>query len=156
MSTFNTEAKYFDAFRQWANDRNLIQGSDNKAQFVKLVEELSEFDADPKDAIGDAFVVMTIMCAQKGFDIESVNCQPSQHADFYKEMMAGLGLLANAVARNRELSPAIGRIKDFLHYATYLNRFELIECLDQAWLDIKDRKGRMVDGVFVKEADEAA
>lgn len=29
----------------------------------------------------------------------------------------------------------------------------LAECLQVAWLEIKDRKGRMVDGVFVKEAD---
>ena len=29
----------------------------------------------------------------------------------------------------------------------------LAECLQTAWLEIKDRKGRMVDGVFVKEAD---
>ena len=27
------------------------------------------------------------------------------------------------------------------------------ECIDAAWDEIKDRKGRMVDGVFVKEAD---
>jgi len=29
----------------------------------------------------------------------------------------------------------------------------LAECLLTAWLEIKDRKGRMIDGVFVKEAD---
>ena len=157
MTTFTTDEAYFIAFRQWANDRNLIQGSNNKAQFAKLAEELSEFDADPKDAIGDAFVVMTIMCAQQGINIEDVVCQPAQHADFYKEMMAGLGLVASAVARDKNIKPAIGRLKDFLHYAAYLNRFTLVECLDQAWLDIKDRKGRMVNNVFVKEADlEAA
>lgn len=27
------------------------------------------------------------------------------------------------------------------------------ECIDAAWDEIKDRKGRMIDGVFVKEAD---
>lgn len=26
------------------------------------------------------------------------------------------------------------------------------ECVEQAWSQIKDRKGRMVDGIFVKEA----
>ena len=157
MTTFTTDEQYFIAIRQWAHDRNLIQGSNNTAQFAKLAEELSEFDADPKDAIGDAFVVMTIMCAQKDINIEDVPCQPAQHADFYKEMVAGLGLVASAVARNKDIKPAIGRLKDFLHYAAYLNRFTLLECLDQAWLDIKDRKGKMVDGVFVKQADlEAA
>jgi hypothetical protein len=27
------------------------------------------------------------------------------------------------------------------------------ECIDAAWDEIKDRKGRMIDGVFVKESD---
>jgi hypothetical protein len=27
------------------------------------------------------------------------------------------------------------------------------ECLQVAYDDIKDRKGRMIDGIFVKEAD---
>jgi hypothetical protein len=30
----------------------------------------------------------------------------------------------------------------------------VFECLDQAWNDIKDRKGRMVDGIFIKEGDD--
>ena len=34
------------------------------------------------------------------------------------------------------------------------NGLSLTECLDVAYNDIKDRKGRMIDGVFVKEADE--
>lgn len=27
------------------------------------------------------------------------------------------------------------------------------ECIEEAWNTIKDRKGRIVDGIFVKEAD---
>ena len=29
----------------------------------------------------------------------------------------------------------------------------MMDCLETAWIDIKDRKGKMVDGIFVKEAD---
>jgi hypothetical protein len=47
------------------------------------------------DSIGDAFVVLTILAAQKNLEIE--------------------------------------------------------ECVVHAWHQIKDRKGRMVDGIFVKE-----
>ena len=111
MTTFTTDEQYFIAFRQWANDRNLIQGSNNKAQFAKLAEELSEFDADPKDAIGDAFVVMTIMCAQQDINIEDVNCQPAQHADFYKEMMAGLGLVAPPLRVTKISNPPLVVLK---------------------------------------------
>jgi len=33
------------------------------------------------------------------------------------------------------------------------NGLTMQQCLEQAYDDIKDRKGRMVDGVFVKECD---
>ena len=33
---------YADLIRQWAQDRNLIEGSDLKSQFVKLIEEAGE------------------------------------------------------------------------------------------------------------------
>jgi len=33
------------------------------------------------------------------------------------------------------------------------NNIGLEECLEVAYNDIKDRKGKMVDGVFVKEGD---
>jgi len=33
------------------------------------------------------------------------------------------------------------------------NGVSINECLSQAWDDIKDRKGKMIDGIFVKEKD---
>ena len=96
---------YAERIRGWASDRNLIDGSDEKSQFVKLMEEAGELaaaiarnnDADFMDAIGDCFVVLTILAAQRGVEIE--------------------------------------------------------QCIADAWIQIKDRKGRMVQGVFVKEED---
>lgn len=95
---------YADLIRQWAEDRNLIKGSDPKSQFVKLIEEAGELanaigkknDIEFADAIGDMFVVLTILAAQNGMKIE--------------------------------------------------------DCIDGAWQEIKDRKGKMVDGIFLKDA----
>ena len=95
---------YADLIRQWAEDRNLIEGSDLKSQFVKLIEEAGELanaigkknDIEFADAIGDMFVVLTILAAQNGMKIE--------------------------------------------------------DCIDGAWQEIKDRKGKMVDGIFLKDA----
>ena len=87
----------------WHYARNLIDGSDDKTQFCKLVEEMGELSSnickgrDIKDDIGDMMVV-----------------------------------LINIAARNN---------------------LSITECLEAAYNDIKDRKGRMIDGVFVKEAD---
>lgn len=96
---------YADLIRQWAQDRNLIEGSDLKSQFVKLIEEAGELansiakknDIEFSDAIGDMFVVLTIMAAQNGMHIE--------------------------------------------------------DCIDGAWQEIKHRKGKMVDGIWVKSDD---
>lgn len=95
-----------EMIKAWHYDRNLIQGSDDKTQFAKLIQEAGELsdnickERDIKDDIGDMIVV-----------------------------------LINIAERN-EVS--------------------LTECLEVAYNDIKDRKGRMVDGVFVKEADEVS
>jgi NTP pyrophosphatase (non-canonical NTP hydrolase) len=95
---------YADLIRQWAEDRNLIEGSDLKSQFVKLIEEAGELanaiakknDIEFADAIGDMVVVLTIMAAQNGMMIE--------------------------------------------------------DCIDNAWQEIKDRKVKMVDVFFLKDA----
>jgi NTP pyrophosphatase (non-canonical NTP hydrolase) len=95
---------YANLIRNWAEDRNLIEGSDLKSQFVKLIEEAGELansiakknDIEFSDAIGDMFVVLTIMAAQNGMQIE--------------------------------------------------------DCIDGAWQEIKDRKGKMLDGIFLKDA----
>ena len=92
-----------DNIRKWHHDRNLIEGSDDKSQFAKLIQEAGELSdnickgKDIKDDIGDMIVV-----------------------------------LINIAERN-DLS--------------------ITECVRTTWDDIKDRKGKMVDGVFVKEGD---
>lgn len=99
------EYRVFDRIRQWASDRNLIQGATTHAQMLKLTEEVGELasaiaknkQTEIYDAIGDCVVVLTILAAQNGMVIE--------------------GAVINA-------------------YET-----------------IKDRKGKMVNGVFVKESD---
>jgi NTP pyrophosphatase (non-canonical NTP hydrolase) len=89
--------------QQWHRDRNLIDGSTDKDQTLKLLQELGELsdsvckEKDIKDDIGDMLVVMI-----------------------------------NIATRNN---------------------VSLLDCLARAWDDIKDRKGKMVDGIFVKEGD---
>jgi NTP pyrophosphatase (non-canonical NTP hydrolase) len=94
---------HFKLIKQWADDRNLIKGATPAAQSEKLFEEAGELvraliedDAEKfKDAVGDVVVVLTILAAQKGTDIET--------------------------------------------------------CIAYAYDQIKDRTGKMVDGVFVKD-----
>ena len=96
----------FTQIRDWAEARNLIGSSDSFRQLAKLTEETGELAADisrgrPRrriaDSIGDCVVVLTILAAQNGLQIE--------------------------------------------------------DCIAQAYDEIKDRRGVMKDGVFVKEED---
>ncbi|PID15752.1 hypothetical protein CSV63_07335 [Sporosarcina sp. P34] len=93
-----------EKIRTWAIMRGLDDADPNK-QMLKLMEEVGELSAaiarnnewETTDAIGDIFVVLTILSMQLGFSLEG--------------------------------------------------------CVDSAYQEIKDRKGKMVNGVFVKEAD---
>jgi NTP pyrophosphatase (non-canonical NTP hydrolase) len=99
----NSLSECVDLITQWHHDRNLIDGSSDKNQFLKLIQEVGELSEaicvqqDLKDHIGDCMVVLINMATR--------------------------------------------------------NKLSVHECLDQAWKDIKDRKGKMIDGIFVKEAD---
>jgi NTP pyrophosphatase (non-canonical NTP hydrolase) len=88
--------------RDWAIDRNLHIAEPSK-QLIKLVEEMGELasglarqdEYEIIDALGDMYVVMTILAQQLGLDIE--------------------------------------------------------DCIDSAYEVIKNRKGKLVNGVFIKE-----
>lgn len=87
----------------WHADRNLIAGSTDQAQFVKLMEEAGE--------------------------------------------------LAGNIARGKDIEDDIGDMLVVLINLAERNNTTLYECLGVAWEDIKYRKGKMVDGVFIKESD---
>lgn len=100
---YSTTCDLVDSIVQWHYDRNLIDGSSDKDQTLKLLQELGELSdsvckgKDVRDDLGDMMVVML-----------------------------------NIMERNK---------------------ITLADCLEKAYNDIKDRKGRMVNGVFVKEQD---
>ena len=98
-----TELDYEQLIAQWHRDRNLIEGSTDKDQYLKLIQEAGELsdslckEKDIRDDVGDMMVV-----------------------------------LINIMVRND---------------------LTMKECLAVAYDDIKDRKGKMIDGIFVKEGD---
>ena len=57
---------------------------------------------------------------------------------------------------NRDIDRCIGNIYalcDTLAEIAYLYKWSLVDCLEAAYNEIKDRKGRCVDGIFIKEGD---
>ena len=79
-------------------------------------------------------------------------------ADPEKQMLKvveEVGEVAAALARNNknDLRDGIGDVVVTLVILAMQNDMDLHECLNQAYNEIKDRKGKNVNGVFVKESD---
>ncbi|HFZ4624062.1 MazG-like family protein [Enterococcus faecalis] len=66
-----------------------------------------------------------------------------------------VGEVAAALARNNknDLRDGIGDVVVTLVILAMQNDMDLYESLNQAYNEIKDRKGKNVNGVFVKESD---
>lgn len=73
----------------------------------------------------------------------------------YLKVSEEVGEVAAALARGQqdELRDGIGDVVVTLIILAMQNDLDLYECLYTAYDEIKGRKGKMVDGVFVKESD---
>ena len=71
----------------------------------------------------------------------------------YVKLIEEAGELAGNISRGRDVSDDIGDMIVVLINIAERNGLTLEQCLQVAYDDIKDRKGRMINGSFVKEAD---
>jgi len=62
-------------------------------------------------------------------------------------------LIDGSTDKGESVTDAIGDIIAALINLAHRGNIRLIKALTHAYMDIKDRKARMVDGVFVKEDD---
>lgn len=71
------------------------------------------------------------------------------------KLMEELGEFAGGMARKNRgaIMDGIGDAVVVLTILAAQHDVTIEECIDAAWDEIKDRKGRMVDGIFVKETD---
>ena len=73
--------------------------------------------------------------------------------DQYMKLIQEAGELSDSICKGRDVRDDIGDMMVVLINIAERNNTSITECLEVAYNDIKDRKGRMIDGVFVKEAD---
>lgn len=77
----------------------------------------------------------------------------STDKDQFCKLIQEAGELSDSICKGKSVADDIGDMMVVLINIAERNGLSICECLAQAWLDIKDRKGEMRDGVFVKEAD---
>ena len=162
--------------QQWADERGILEHGTQEGQFLKLLSEYGELcDAHAKtdeaariDAVGDVLVcvVMTTSfvprlqhaAARLGADIgdprlEGLYMNPGEYLHY--------NLLENlykfSLARTRDLGSLeqfapLRDVVNTLHSYCKASNLDIRQCMQAAWDEIKDRKGRMSEGgVFVKD-----
>jgi len=120
---------------KWASDRDIYAQSTEEKQVDKFHEEAKEFedgttDRERKDAIGDMAVCIinaqVFQGAENRGPINLDSIKSLVDLGDYTVAMIALEMLANHKG------------------------YSFCECLEMAWSEIKDRKGMMVDGLYVK------
>lgn len=150
--------------QQWSIDRGLDK-ADSKKQMLKLYEEFGELASGiakgnkevVKDSIGDVVVVLIILAQQQGLEkISDFNiiCNHLQESDLMPQASETIGLISLRVRRTKsKVEEPIVRLISYLRTIAKYENLKFEDCLSQAWDEIKDRKGKLIDGVWVKEED---
>ena len=144
--------------QRWAEERNIIKGSTVQAQALKGVSEAGEMADNVakgnlgklKDDIGDNCVVSVIIDTMNGIIPE----EPKKHrgkADKYYVVANIVYEWHGYLGTHGSVVPS--EVAFYCRAMADLYELNFGECLAQAWHDIKDRKGIMHSGVFVKSTD---
>ncbi|HEL2480580.1 TPA: MazG-like family protein [Streptococcus suis] len=162
--------------KDWSAAKGLDK-SDARKQMLKLFEEFGELNAGIaknnttliKDSIGDVMVVLTILCQQLNLDAREIFLTADSLTIHHPKTLeievlslitgALIGKLSTAILNRTNRTHGIKSnliIREIvlkLHFISKYYDFTKEQCFETAWNEIKDRTGKMVDGVFVKAAD---
>lgn len=149
---------------QWAEDRNIINGSKPIDQAMKLFSEFGELadnvgkGRDCRDDIGDCIVVLTIIAKQIDLDIsEAISFEHEEIESCLKDTVAFLGYEISNLLSSQTEDDELSFIFIFGLLYSIANKVgtTLQECVQIAYDDIKNRKGVVYNGTFIKDTDPA-
>ena len=69
------------------------------------------------------------------------------------KLIQEMGELSDSVCKDQDIRDDLGDMMVVMINIMKRNNITMEECLSVAYNDIKDRKGKMIDGIFVKEGD---
>lgn len=164
----NLENELVTLTKKWFVDRDLEHGGRLDKQSLKLSEEFGELCAGylkqneklTKDSIGDCAVVIVGLALLIDADVRSI----FERADgiIRKKVMESFKLL-NANISEFQLSQDLASKEmcqhNLVHAVAYLKSiskaldYDFVECFELAYNEIKDRKGKWIEGTFVKKED---
>ena len=154
--------------KQWFIDRDLENGGRLDKQSLKLSEEFGELCAGylkkneqlTKDSIGDCAVVIVGLALLIKEDVHKI----FEESEFVEDrnVTKSLNWLNTNISSFQLNHDLIGKKMcryNLTHSIGYLKSiskslgYDFDECFELAYQEIKDRKGRWIDGTFVKEED---
>lgn len=157
-----------DKVKQWFIDRDLENGGRLDKQSLKLSEEFGELCAGylkkneqlTKDSIGDCAVVIVGLALLIKVDVQeifndSIVIFEEDVSDYFKDLNKNISCFQRCYSWEDKsmcemyLSFSIDSLKSISNILGY----DFEECFELAYQEIKDRKGRWIDGTFVKEED---
>ena len=129
----------------WADERDLLHLKNAPKQQLKLISECGELaDAilaqdvfKQKDGIGDIFVVTVILSKQLVEDYDFFTCPFASDYPIHK-------LIEKLITEERNKFDKLNSICELLE-------LDLVECCNIAWNEIKNRKGKTINGTFIKD-----
>ena len=148
---------------EWACEREIDRKGTIQGQAIKTIEEMSELvkgicknDIDLiKDSIGDVYVTLVIGCMLN----DSSACEKYIH-DFgrYRIKESMIKMISGEIVHLSVCDEPyecfyVAKLVKLLESIAIEYKTSLSECVQLAYDEISNRKGKMIDGVFVKEAD---
>lgn len=154
--------------KKWFTDRDLEHGGRLDKQSLKLSEEFGELCAGylkqneklTKDSIGDCAVVIVGLAMLIKEDVHSIfeesdNIRSKDVMECFKLLNANISefQLSQELASKEMCRHNLVRAVAYLKSISKALDYDFTDCLELAYNDIKDRKGRWIDGCFVKEEE---
>lgn len=149
---------------EWAVEREIDKKGTVEAQAIKTSEELAELiigiSKDNieviKDSIGDVFVTLVIgnMIDKKHDLMKMLSKINDIEYDGEKSGLIRLigANIMNTIEMSYDSRYILWTIKKLMTVCKFYN-LDLIDCIQSAYDEIKCRKGKVIDGKFVKESD---
>ena len=155
-----------DKVKQWFIDRDLENGCRLDKQSLKLSEEFGELCAGylkkneqlTKDSIGDCAVVIVGLALLIKEDVQKIFETSENDRDLMtcfshlSRNISDFQIYRDSISKGFRKLSLIRTIRWLKSLSTALG-YDFEECFELAYQEIKDRKGRWIDGSFVKEED---
>ena len=147
------QQKKYEVLRQqvieWASERDLLKRENAPKQYLKFLEELGETanailkknEEQITDGFGDVLVTLIILNEQLGNKSELT----------FPYLKSRIRYDLSDIARRVMPTFINPSVFNFLRDIADSHGNDLIDCLEFAYKQIKDRKGKTINGNFVKD-----